>query len=89
MKETEFGKRFVSAKTIAAMLEVHPNSVLEGKGAFSCLTRYKIGRRVRYDLAEVEALIQPEPRQSDDAARARHAKHFRLVNRRLRGQRLQ
>jgi NADH/NAD ratio-sensing transcriptional regulator Rex len=78
-------KRFISANTIAAMLEVHPASVRQGFGRFGSLTRYKIGRRVRYDLAEVEALIQPESRASDERTRAGHAKHLRLVDRRHRG----
>ncbi len=85
MNEKSRGKRFVSANTIAAMLEVHPESVRQAKGRFASLTRYKLGRRVRYDLAEVEALIEVERDEGHARAQARAVKQRRLIDRRRRG----
>src|SRR4030095_9514336 len=51
---------FLRVRSVAGMFEVHPDSVRKGKGAFGSLTRYKLGRRVRFSREEVEALIQPD-----------------------------
>lgn len=76
-------RSYLKPSTVAALCDVHPDTVRKGRGDFGKLQRYQLNGQIRYDAAEVEALIRPT---KDDVGAARaatgHALHQRLVNRR-------
>ena len=51
---------YLSIEMVAQIFSVHVDTVRKGKGVFGTLTRYKIGRSVRFSREEVEALAVPQ-----------------------------
>lgn len=51
---------YLSIEMVAQIFSVHIDTVRKGKGVFGTLTRYKIGRSVRFSREEVEALAVPQ-----------------------------
>lgn len=70
---TEVERRWLSRKSVAERLDVHPATV----GRFvdeGRLTAYSLGRSVRYDLAEVDALLETQKLSNEGASPAYRAR---------------
>ena len=69
--------RLLTVRETAQKLRIAPVTLYQNRGEFSKITRYKLGRAVRFDAAEVDEFIARRPaRDRADAIDAALENHI-------------